>query len=116
MTKAGSRFESSVVSKGVRPRRDSGFTLVEVQIAIVLFVLVMLILLSHGGVFYNLLGWLENERRVHGVVEVSAERAIVTVAEAGEGGDQPPCEIRLLSIDTSGLYPVAEVQVRQRTL
>ena len=92
-----------------------GFTLVEVQIAIVLFVLVMMILLGHGSAFYDLVGWLENERSVHGVVDVDSGRAFVAVSQAGEGAGPPPCEIRLLSIDDSGTYPVAEVQVRQRT-
>jgi len=88
---------------------------VEVQVATVLFVLVMMIMLGHGGAFYRLVSWLEQDRRVHGVMDTEGGRVIVGVSESGAGAGPPPCEIRLLSVDTSGGPTVAEVQVRQRT-
>jgi len=95
--------------------KPRGFTLIEVQIAIVLFVFGMLAVLGSARVNGSLIKSVETERAVDGYVDLAAERAIVTMAgEPGTTGT-PPCTVRLESIDDSGAFPIVEVSAQRVT-
>lgn len=96
--------------------RQAGYTIVEVQIAVLLMLIAMWGISGHQRAYNSVMGGLETENRVRGVVDVTSERAIVAVSEKGGASGPPQCEIRLVDIDTSGSNPVAEVIVRQRGL
>jgi hypothetical protein len=103
--------------RNVRRRRFSaGYTIVEVQIAIILMLIALWGMGSHARIYNQLLAGIEQDNAIQGVVNVGVGRAILAVSSAGADAGPPPCEIRLLSIDTGGTYPVAQVQVRQRGL
>jgi hypothetical protein len=93
----------------------AGFTLVEVQVAIVLFVFGMIAVLGYASVNRKLIGSVESERALDGYADLAAERVIVTMT--GEPGTTglPACDVRLQSIDTSGLYPVVEISAQRVT-
>ncbi len=83
-------------------RAQKGFTLIEVQVATLLFVIAVLTMVSHAQVYGDIVAWLENDRSVTGTVDVEAERAVLAVAQAGQAPGPPPCRVRLLSADYSG--------------
>jgi len=92
-----------------------GFTLVEVQIAIVIFGIGMVAFLGYTRVNGALIRSAEEARSIDGYADLTAERAIVVIA--GEPGTiaVPPCDLKLEGIDESGLYPVVELTVARST-
>jgi hypothetical protein len=73
-------------------------------------------ILDYARVQRELVDWIEESRNSDGVADIGGARVILVATEAGKDAAAPTCEIRLTSIDTSGLYPLAEVVVRQRGL
>lgn len=90
-----------------------GFTLIEVQVAIVVFVFGMLAVLGSARVNGALIKSVETERAVDGYVDLSGERAIVTMTGAPGSTGSPPCRVRLEGIDTSGAFPVVEISTQR---
>ena len=91
----------------------AGFTLVEVQVAIVIFVFGMIAVLGYAGVNGKLISSVESERGLDGYADLAAERVIVTMTgEPGTTG-APACNVTLQSIDTSGLYPIVEISTQR---
>ncbi len=71
--------------------------------ATLLFVIAVLTMVSHARVYGDIVAWLENDHRVAGTVDVDAERAVLAVTVAGQNPGPPPCRVRLLSADRSGV-------------
>ncbi len=104
-------------SASFRPGRQAarGFTLIEVQVATLLFVLAVLTLVGHARVYGKLVGWLESEHRARGVVDIERGRAVLTVTEAGRQAGPPACRLRLVSVDyagTDGAQALVEISDR----
>ena len=96
-------------------RRAPGFTLVEVQVAIVLFVFGMIAVLGYARVNGSLVASVESERAVDGYADLDSERLIVTMTgEPGTTG-APACDVRLEDIDDSGPYPIVEISTQRAT-
>lgn len=91
--------------------RAGGFTLVEVQVAIVIFGLAMVAFLGYTRVNGALIRSAEETRSVDGYADVAEERAIVVIANAPGSMAAPECDLRLEEIDSSGAFPVAEITV-----
>jgi hypothetical protein len=88
-----------------------GFSLIEVQVAIVLFILGMIAFLGYARVNGQLVTSVEHHRSVDGYADLSKDRAIIVIASEAGTTTSPACEVALGSIDTSGPYPIVEVSV-----
>ena len=88
-----------------------GFTLIEVQVAIVLFVFGMIAFLGYTRVNGQLVASVAEQRSVDGYADLAAERAIVVIAGAPGTTAAPACDVTLEAIDDSGAYPVVEISV-----
>jgi Tfp pilus assembly protein PilV len=88
-----------------------GFTLIEVQVAIVLFVFGMIAFLGYTRVNGQLVASVENQRSVDGYADLAAQRTIVVIASAPGTTAVPACNLTLEDIDVSGTSPVVEVSV-----
>lgn len=92
-----------------------GFTLVEVQVAIVIFGFGMVAFLGYTRVNGALIRAAEETRSVDGYADLAQERAIVIIASEPGTIATPPCDLQLQDIDESGLYPVVELTVARST-
>jgi len=99
--------------KGRRARATRGFTLIELQVAIVLLVVAAFILGGHHRVYNQLLSGVHEDRRAAGYVDLTAERAFLVIAEEGKGAGSPPCDIKVDSVSFSGSYPRVFARVQQ---
>jgi Tfp pilus assembly protein PilV len=88
-----------------------GFTLIEVQVAIVLFVFGMIAFLGYARVNGQLVASVADQRSVDGYADLAGERAIVVIASKPGTTAAPACDITLEDIDDSGAYPVVEISV-----
>jgi len=95
----------------VDSRANRGFTLLEVQVAVVLLVLTLFVLGGHNRVINQLLTGVLTDKRVDGYVDLATERAFLTISESGQAAGTPPCDVRVDSVDTSGTYPRVYVTV-----
>jgi hypothetical protein len=114
-----SRFQTAVYPSIARARgrsclkRSHGFTLIEVQVAIVVFVFGMIAVLGYARVNGSLVASVESERGVDGYFDLASERAIVIVTGDPGTTGRPECDVRLEEIDDSGAYPVVEVSTQR---
>jgi len=99
------------IRKKIRPFARAGFTLLEVQIAVVLLVLTLFVLGGHNRVINQLLAGVLTDKRVDGYVELTTERAFLTISGAGADAGSPPCDVRVDAVDLSGSYPEVTVTV-----
>lgn len=88
-----------------------GFTLIEVQVAIVLFVFGMIAFLGYTRVNGQLVASVAEQRSVDGYADLGEERAIVIIASKPGTTTAPACDLKLENIDESGSYPVVEISV-----
>jgi hypothetical protein len=88
-----------------------GFTLIEVQVAIVLFVFGMIAFLGYTRVNGQLVASVADQRSVDGYADLGEERAIVIIASQPGTTAAPSCDITLEGIDESGAYPVVEISI-----
>jgi len=88
-----------------------GFSLIEVQVAIVLFVFGMIAFLGYARVNGQLVTSMEEQRSVDGYADLATGRAIVVMASEAGTTTAPGCDLILEDIDESGTYPVIEVSV-----
>ena len=94
--------------------RSRGFTLLEIQIAIIILAVAMVGMVGQGRAYRRLLDTIETQHRFEGVALAGSERVVVTVTDAGSGAGAPPCQVALESIeDTAGTLE-AEVVVTRR--
>jgi hypothetical protein len=94
-----------------RFRDARGFSLIEVQVAIVLFVLGMISFLGYIRVNGQLVTSVQQQRSIDGYADLPEARAIVVIASAPGTTSPPACDLTLRNIDESGAYPVVEVSV-----
>lgn len=94
-----------------RVRDPHGFTLIEVQVAIVLFVFGMIAFLGYTRVNGQLVASVAEQRSIDGYADLGEERAIVIIASRPGTAAAPACDITLEAIDDSGAYPVVEISV-----
>jgi len=88
-----------------------GFSLIEVQVAIVLFVFGMISFLGYTRVNGQLVTSVEEQRSVDGYADLTEQRAIIIIASPPGTTTAPACDVALQEIDESGAYPVVEVSV-----
>ena len=93
------------------PARSAGFTLLEVQVAVVLLVLTLFVLGGHNRVINQLLAGVHADKRVDGYVDLANERAFLTIAGTGANAGSPPCDVRVDSVNLGGTYPEITVTV-----
>jgi len=96
-------------------RRSSGFTLLEIQIAIVILALAMIGMIGHGRVHERVLLNLLSEHRFDGVVIPTDDRVIVSVAQVGTETSPPRCAVELETMDDTSGHLSAEIRVIRRT-
>jgi prepilin-type N-terminal cleavage/methylation domain-containing protein len=90
-----------------------GFTLIELQVAIVLLVVAAFILGGHHRIYNQLLAGVHEDRRAAGYVDLTAQRAFLVIAEEGTGAGPPPCDVKVNSVDFGGSSPRVFVRVQQ---
>lgn len=96
----------------MRNAQARGFTIVEIQVAIVVLAITILTLGSHHRVMNALLRGVVEDRQAAGYVDLSEERAALTFVDDGAGAGPPPCDVRVTNVNLSG-YPRVFVQVEQ---
>jgi len=99
-----------------RFRNCRGVTLVEVQVAAMLGILAFLTIVDYARVQDELVSSIEDDRWADGILDATNERVVVVATDVSSAAAAPVCEIRMTSVDFVGLYPTAEVVVRQRGL
>ncbi len=99
--------------RGLSSSSQRGFTLVEVQVAIILTVVLLYTMGGHSRVVNQLLAGVQEDKRVSGIVDVASERASLSISDTGTGAGPPTCDVIIKSIDTSGTYPEVTVLVEQ---
>jgi len=107
------RAEFAHPTRTERSRRpgDRGFTILEVQVAVLLLVLALTLVLAQGTNQQRHLTWVEGLGKAHGVVDVANQRVILAVAEPRAAETLPACKLRLLALSESGSYADAEVEI-----
>jgi len=110
----GTWIESQASSEPTAAR-NRGFTLLEIQIAIVILALAMVGMIGHGRAYQQILTALRDDHRLDGTALVSEGRAVVSVAQIGNETSPPRCEVELESIEADGGTVVAEVRTTRRT-
>lgn len=99
-----------------RFRASRGITLIEVQIAAMLGVMAFLTIVDYTRVQDQLVSWIEDERWADGSLDAADERLVIVATSVGSDASAPVCEIRMAGVTYVGLYPTAEIVVRQRGL
>jgi prepilin-type N-terminal cleavage/methylation domain-containing protein len=107
------------VGRLLTPRRFAaagcrGFTLLEVQVASVVFVLAVVFLIGQARTYRSLLESMERDSALGGVAVAGDDRVIASVSRPG-GGGAPVCEVELHSIEQNGFALDAEVVVTRRS-
>ena len=82
--------------------RSGGFTLLEIQIAIMILALAMIGMIGHGRVYERVLDNLRSEHRFEGVALPGSNRVIVSVAQVGSDTSPPRCEVELETMEADG--------------
>ncbi len=103
-----------IVRRQRKTNRQRGFTLIEVQVATLLFVLAVLTMTNHTRIYGDMVAWLETDNRVSGSVDVDGQRAVLAVIEAGKDPQLPPCRIRLVSAESTSNGSEALVELSDR--
>jgi hypothetical protein len=110
-------FDETLVGSQPSPSKSStrGFTLLDVQIAIVILAVAMLGMVGHGRAYRSILDALQREHRFDGVAVAAKHRVIVSVAEVDSGGSPPRCEVEVDTVELDGTTATAELGVTRRT-
>jgi hypothetical protein len=108
----GTLVDSLQASHPVRTSSARGFTLLEAQVALLIFVVAASALISYGRAYKQLVGTVESQSRFDGVALPDTERVVMTVTNASQ--ETPPCELRLETIDAEPGGMQAEVVVTRR--
>jgi prepilin-type N-terminal cleavage/methylation domain-containing protein len=94
--------------------RSRGFTLLEIQIAIIILAVAMVGMVGQGRAYRMLLDTVETEHRFEGVALAGSNRVVVTVTDAGSSAAAPPCQVSLEEIEDTGVTLETEVVVTRR--
>jgi len=100
-------------ARATRARREQGFSLVEIQIAVVVLAISIFTLGGHHRIMNALLRGAQEDRKVAGYVDLSAERAFVLIADRGKDAGPPPCDVKVTSVSFAGPNPVVHVRVQE---
>jgi type II secretory pathway pseudopilin PulG len=87
---------------------ESGFTLLEAVVAILLLLVALASMLGTVGLQQKHVDRIESFARVRGVADVARGRAVVTVLVGSSGGQS--CDLRLEALDAEGEALIALVQ------
>jgi prepilin-type N-terminal cleavage/methylation domain-containing protein len=109
------KLVGSQTSSSTAAPRARGFTLLEIQIAIVILALAMIGMIGHGRVYERVLNSLQSEHRFDGVAMPAGDRVVVSVAQVGNETSPPRCEVRLEMMDEMPGNLSAEIRVTRRT-
>jgi len=90
-----------------------GFSLIEVQIAIVVLAISIFTIGGHNRIINLLLQGAQEDRKVAGYVDLSAERVFVLIADSGKNAGPPPCDVKVNSVSFAGSNPVIYVRVQE---
>ncbi len=93
----------------------AGFTLLEVQVAMLLLLVALMGISIHGALQRRHLAWIEQYGKVHGRVDLGASRAVMTLTEADAALPAPGCDVLLTQTATLPGGGSATVQVTRNT-
>jgi hypothetical protein len=111
----GPVYPQRLTSRALHRRGCGGFTLLEVQVAALIFVLAVFCMIGQARVYRTLLESVESEATLGGVAVVGEDRVVASVSRAGGGAAAPACEVSLHSLDDGGGTLEAEVVVERRS-
>jgi len=97
----------------LRRAASRGFTLVELQIAIVVLLIVTFTMGGHHHIYNQLLAGVSVDQRVDGHFDLFNERGFLVIMAQGKNASAPVCDVRVQSVDTSGSDPEVVVVVEQ---
>ena len=100
-------------SRSRRTQRTRGFTLVEVQIAVVIMAIAIFTLGGHTQILNTLLGGAHAERRAAGYFDLTTARAFLMTVDRGPNAGAPPCDVTVESVRFEGAYPAVTVRVQE---
>jgi hypothetical protein len=92
-----------------------GFTLLEVQVASILFVVAVFFMIGQARAYRSMLESVERDSALSGAAVTGDDRVVASVARAGAGSGAPACEVRLHALDETGATLSAEVVVTRRS-
>jgi hypothetical protein len=93
-------------------RADRAFTILEVQVAIVVLAITILTLGGHHRIMNSLLRGVQQDRQAGGFVDLVTERGAMTYTEEGDAPSPPPCNVTVYDSDLTG-FPRIYVRVQQ---
>ncbi len=108
----GERCRRAVSREYGRARKGTaGFTLLEVQVAMLLLLVALMSVSVHGALQHRHLAWIEQYGKAHGIVDLAASRVVMTLTEEDGALPLPTCDVVLLQTSTQGQGATADVQV-----
>ena len=96
--------------------RSGGFTVVEVQIAVLVLLIALFTLIGHHRVYSDLLDGVTADKRVAGYMDLTDNRLFITLAEQGPNAAPPACHVYVTAVTYSGGSPRVDVVVEQSGL
>jgi hypothetical protein len=102
------------LSKG--RRRAGGFTILEVQIAVLVLLIALFTLVGHHKVYNDLLDGVTEDKRVSGYIDLTDDRLVVTLTEQGPDAAPPACHVYVTDVTYSGGNPRIDVVVEDSGL
>ncbi len=92
-------------------KAQSGFTFLEVQVAMLLLLIGIMGIVLHGAAQRRHLAWISEYGKARGIVNLVASRAVLTYTEDDNSARLPECTITLLATASVGAVASAEVRV-----
>jgi hypothetical protein len=97
-------------------RGTGGFTLLEVQIAVLVLIVALFTLVGHHKVYNDLLDGVTEDKRVSGYMDLTDNRLVTTLTEQGPDAAPPACHVFVSDVTYSGGTPRVDVIVEDSGL